>query len=291
MSELSFISKSPTLADYLKNTHDLPVISSAALEVMRTAQSSSASANSLAEVLEKDPALSARVLRLANSSFFGLSRHVYRLNEAVLVVGMKNVRCLAAVAASYTWLEKPLVGYEFGPQKLWTHSYHTALAAQLVAERSGRADSSLAFIAGLLHEIGKVAMSVWLEPRLSECLTSARDLGIDVVAAERTAFGFDHLEASALLANRWNLPESICQALFSHPNPAQLNPVDAAADALHVGHSLALALESAESPLGVSPRSDVLERLQLTEADADGCLNDLAAKIEGQDDVIGALAA
>ena len=139
-----------TLDDIVSRTSDLPTFSSAALEVMRLADSSTSKAEDIANLLAQDQALSVRVLRLSNSAYYGVSKTVTNLTEGVVVLSMRTVKNLAMVAATYPWMSKPVEGYGLGPMQLWNHSFGTALGAQTVAKLCGKCDPQLAFTAGLL---------------------------------------------------------------------------------------------------------------------------------------------
>ncbi len=231
-----------TLEDIVRKTTDLPSIPSAALQVMRHADSNTASAETIAQCLAQDQSLSVRVLRLANSAYYGLTRQVSDLQEAVVVLGMRSVRSLAMVAATYPWMVRQLKGYCLGPRQLWAHSFGTALGAQLVARASGRCHEDHAFTAGLLHDIGKVALSVWLENRMGAiCNYAAReDLTFD--QAERKILGFDHAEVGKYLADSWNLPAEITAAIRFHHEPDACKPPLPVVDCVHIGSYLTLSM-------------------------------------------------
>ncbi|MBI3721807.1 MAG: HDOD domain-containing protein, partial [Fimbriimonas ginsengisoli] len=196
-----------TLEAILKQTTDLPTFPAAALAVLKETSSADASANSISKHITQDQALTARVLRLANSAYYGLPRQVMDVSESVIVLGTRTVRNLCMVAATYPWMSRPLPGYGLEPYHLWVNSFSVALGSKLIAERTGAAQSDSAFTAGLLHNIGKVALSAWLENKLGSVQQIAQAEGLSFDEVERRMFGFDHAEVGAFLAERWNLPK------------------------------------------------------------------------------------
>ena len=236
------MSDSITLEEIVAKTPDLPSFPAAAMRVMKEAESSTSNASSIALILAQDQALSARVLRLANSAYYGLTRKVSNLQEAVVVLGTRCVRNLCMVAATYPWMSRSLDGYCLGPRDLWTHSFGTALGAQLFARLSKKCNEDQAFTAGLLHDIGKVALSVWLENKTSAVAQYAHLAETTFDAAERKILGFDHCQVGEHLANVWNLPEEMVDAARWHHDPNGLEATPPIVDCVHLGLHLTLTL-------------------------------------------------
>ena len=231
-----------TLKDIVDKTADLPSFSNAALRVMHLAEQSSSSAEQLANVLAQDQALSVRVLRLANSAYYGMSRQIVHLPECVVVLGMRTVKNLAIVAATYPWMSKALNGYGLGPEEMWNHSFGTALGAKTIAALSKRCDPDAAFTAGLLHDIGKVALNVWIGSKLKAIVYYAEREGIAFDAAERRILGFDHTEVGEYLGRNWNLPEEIVAAIRYHHSPNDADPPLPIVDCVHIGGYLTMSM-------------------------------------------------
>lgn len=231
-----------TLADIVERTSDLPALSNAVFAVMREADSPNASADSMAKALGSDPSLTAQVLRLANSSFYGMPRRVASVPHAVVVLGMRAVRNLALVSATYPWLKKPVSGYALGPGELWAHCLATAVGASLVAERTRKVDPETAFTAGLLHDVGKIAMSIWLDRKLAAMLRIAEIEEVTFDTVERRVLGYDHTEVGAHLAVRWNLPDDLVAAIRYHHSPDDADPTRPLVDCVHLGDYLSLAM-------------------------------------------------
>lgn len=231
-----------TLDDIVAKTTDLPSLSGAALAVMREADSPTATAEGMARALGSDPALATQVLRLANSSFYGMPRRVASVPQAIMILGTRAVRNLALVASTFPWLNRPMDGYALGPGQLWAHALGTAIGASLVAERSRKALPDLAFTAGLLHDIGKLAMSVWLERKIPALLKIAELEGTPFDAVERRVLGYDHTQVGAHLGERWNLPEELIEAMRWHHRPDQCPSPSPLVDCVHTADYLSMAM-------------------------------------------------
>lgn len=265
-----------SIEDLIQKTADLPALPVAAVRVMKEADSSSSSAQSVARYLSFDQSLTARVLRLANSAYYGLSRKVKDPQEAVVVLGMRCVRSLAVIAATYPFLNRPLKGYEVSPEFLWQHSFATGVGAQLIASRHNSASPEVAFTAGLLHNIGKVALSVWLENKVVGMKEIAAQGNIGFDQLERQLFGHDHAEIGGFLAESWNLPRAISEPIGFHHRPSLARDHQTITDCVHVADKMAMDLElgySGEWPC-YEFDSESLVRLQMDEAEYE----DLKAK-------------
>ena len=224
-----------TLKDLVRRTENLPVFSQTAHRIMKLADKSDVTALQMANEISSDPAIAIRVLRLANSAFYGMPKKVSELRQAVVILGNKSVRSLALAAASYPWISKTLPGYRMGPQAMLVHSFGTAHCARMVAEASGKVDSNSAFTAGLIHDIGKVAMDVNLVEKTDALIYLSKREKIHFDETERRVFGFDHAEVGAFLAEQWNIPDELLAAIRFHHATHRLPDVPPIVDCVHIG--------------------------------------------------------
>ncbi|MEQ1932904.1 MAG: HDOD domain-containing protein [Fimbriimonadaceae bacterium] len=230
------------IEEIVSKTKDLPTIPAAALAVMRESESATCSAASIAKHIMQDQGLSARILRLANSAFYGLNRQVTTPQDAVVILGIRTVRNLAMVAASYPWMSKPIKGYVLGPKEMWAHGLGVAVGAQMIATRTKKACPDLTFISGLLHDLGKVALAIWLEARSQTMLKLAVQENLTFDEVERKILGFDHCDVGGYLAEQWNLPSSLGRAMRYHHNPLAMETPDHSVECIHIGDYMAMAV-------------------------------------------------
>ena len=214
----------------------------AALAVVRMSNDQNASAHALADKIAHDQSLTARVLRLSNSAYYGLPRQITSIQDAVVLLGMRTVRHLALVASTFPWLKRPRKGYSLGPQALWAHSIAVSVGAQLIAGNAKGVSSDEAFTAGLLHDIGKVVLSMWVEEKLVELVLRSEIEQAPFDQLEREVLGYDHAEVGAYLGIQWNLPESLTNTICLHHRPDELEPPCLLTDAVHVADVLAMSL-------------------------------------------------
>jgi len=198
----------------------LPLVASRLLESL--ADPDAASSEEIGAVIALDPSLTARTLKLANSDFYGFPRKVGTVDLAVVVLGSDTIRDLVLSAAVFQTLDptwKALAG-------LWSHSLACGVAARALADRCRYRLDGEAFAAGVLHDIGKVALCQSYPEQFEAAVALAREQGISMVEAERGVLGSDHAEVGGWLAERWGLPGDLVEAIACHhrPEQARLNP-------------------------------------------------------------------
>jgi putative nucleotidyltransferase with HDIG domain len=202
------------------------------------------SAEDIGRTVQQDPALTARMLRLANSAMFGMQRQVDTVARAVAVLGTRQVRDLTlglAAARAFDGIPNRLVSMG----SFWHHSVLAAIAARLVASASPRGKPEAAFVGGLLHDVGQLVMFNKLpeQSRLALLMTIDAPGEPDLHVCEREVVGFDHAAVGGALARRWRLPASLQECIEFHHEPgrARAHPLDVAV--VHVANSLAVLAE------------------------------------------------
>lgn len=213
--------------------HDLPALPAAVLELLDLFARDAVDTQSLAAKIALDPALSAKTLRLANSSFYGLARHVSSLGEAVGVLGLRTMRNVVTMAALQNGIPRPACeGFDF--ETFWRHAIAVAVAAKRLAHETG-AEPETAFTAGLLHDMGRLVM-VGAHPLLyAQVLAHADGRGHDLAERELQILGTHHAEVGALVAEHWRFPKAIVDAIDGHHDLApasELTTLVALADQL-----------------------------------------------------------
>lgn len=225
---------SEQLKRIIESTTDLPSMPDVAFDVMRAVDSAESNAQSIANVLARDPSLAARVLRLANSAYYGMPKGVGSIREAIVILGMRTVKSLALVAATFPWLQKAMRGKGINPDHLWEHSLSTAFVARGIARATGTTNPELAFCSGVLHNLGIVILCSQKEADLVALAKLQSEPKDSFDSVEKASFGFDHAELGAALIELWNLPESFANAVRFHHNPDAADKDAVLADVLHI---------------------------------------------------------
>lgn len=205
-------------SEFIRTIGNLPAMPQVAMRVLNFDENDSRNGAELARIVGADPGLSARLIKVSNSAYYGFARRLGTVREAVLVIGFRQVRQIVLGAALMdTW--KRIVPCEgFDTDVFWEHSLMVAMAAETAARIAGEARPEEAFTAGILHDMGLLAMLVGDRNRMVAAIRGARS-GMPVIDAEREVFGFGHAEAGEALAGHWNFPEVLVAAIGRHHDP------------------------------------------------------------------------
>lgn len=218
----------------------LPTIPVVVARLVEIAHSPDACAAEVHAILQHDQSLALKVLRLANSSFYGSSGRIRTLSHAVVVLGFRTVRSIALSAFAFDAL-----GWKgsrgFDRAAFWRHAVGVGVAARSLAERRGGPDPEEAFLAGVVHDVGKVALDQFAHAAFAGAIETARAKGLPIRDAERRTIGIDHAEVGGRLAERWGLPPTLAEAIALHHDPAAARLDPPLVSAVHVGDSLARA--------------------------------------------------
>lgn len=187
-----------------------------ATAILKRSNSPDATAKDLALILARDQALSARVLKVANSAFYGLRRQVASVNDAAILLGMRTVRNLALTASMTGLGVKPVTGYGLPRGELFSHSIVMAQTANHLSRETNKSIPDEAYTAGLLHDLGKLVLADHVAQKVEAIKEAALRDNISFAQAERGVLGLDHAEIAAVLADKWELPEFLGHAIRLH---------------------------------------------------------------------------
>jgi len=209
----------------LDQIRDLPSLPQVLVGISRIAADPRADAGDLAEVILKDQAMTLKVLRIANSAQYALCpQRVTTISRAVVLLGFESVRAIALGLGAYNLLSTLERGGETH-ERFWRESIANAVACQGLAELVGMRVPEEAFVAGLLHDVGKLILAAY-DPEASRRVHAPGAEGPALLAAETRAFGVNHAEVAGELARRWELPPVLQRALESHHRHYPAMPED-----------------------------------------------------------------
>ncbi len=197
--------------------YSLPAV---AVEVLELTGQPRVDTRALKACVERDPALTGKLLRVVNSSMFGLSREVTDLNQALALLGVKPLKLLALGFSLPKGLFSGMEAHTL--ERYWQFTLLKAVAARELCQAFWKGAGDEAFIAGLLQEIGILVLVQELGDSYLNFLHSVHEQGTDLLAMERETLGFDHTDLSARLLDHWNLPTQIVDAVAAPRDPEQL---------------------------------------------------------------------
>lgn len=228
---------------------ELPPMPAVARKAVRMIQNPEANMQDVADILSMDEALTSLILRWANSAYYGLARPVSTVRQAMVYLGFQTIENLVMAASLVPVMDVSLPGYDMARGELWKHSIAVAAGARAAVEKFDHQVREDAYYAGLLCDIGKLAMEIMLRDNPD---FDAQPMTQNFDFIEKTYFGITHAELGCELAKRWNLPVSLQEAIAYHHQPELANRGAVLASAVHVA-------DCAVSMMGIGIGRDALQ--------------------------------
>lgn len=257
------------IEEIIQQIESLPRLPDTAVKLMTLMGDPRSTVDDIVEAIKYDQVVTTEVLKLCNSAYFGLSRKVTSLNDAMLCLG--TIKLLQMVMAVHTnsMLTQKQDGYGLQSGSLWKHSVAVGIASSLIAQKLKVADVNLVFTAGLLHDIGKVVLDRYVDHDFNEIQQLVTKEGLSFSEAEERVIGFAHQEVGSLIAEKWNLPEAIVRCIRYHHSPWELEQPDTNVDIVYLADCICLLLGVSLGEDGLNYRADhnVMERHGLHESD------------------------
>jgi putative nucleotidyltransferase with HDIG domain len=252
----------------------LPAQPLTSMRIMRLGSGTDTSVGELARIVDADPALSARVLRLANAPYYGLSGRISSASRAVVLLGFDTVRALALGAAASLMADE----VDLGPEGLWTHNVATAAACAVVARRIG-APAQDAFSAGLLKDVG-VALLHRRDPQGYTAMLRSSGRSVEELnRAETRSFDVTHAAAGAMALEAWGFPQQFVNAVASHHLPLD-RVIGTLARVVHAGQALALTVYPWELHPPAHEPVEVLGKLGLSPGMRNSMLREIETEVD-----------
>jgi putative nucleotidyltransferase with HDIG domain len=237
-------------------TGNLPPVPHVAAKMMELVNKENTSVRDLQKVISADPALTARILKMANSVFYSFDQKVSTLSHALVILGFRAVQSMAIAASSRSLFVKK--GTQFGLKEklLWEHSIGVAMGCRQVSRLVGYQQEETAFIVGLLHDIGKAILNQAVPNKYSKIVETVYNDGRTTADVEREVLGFDHTQIGALIAQKWNFSWDMVETIAYHHRPeaeASSSPLSAIlALSNDVCKRMGIGLEKANTEIPVS---------------------------------------
>lgn len=200
-----------------------------------------ASINDFQNIIKTIPGLSAKLLRIANSAFYAQKNRIKSIAEAIILIGLKSLKNLVIAESLYSSsFGQDAKGYKLGRGELWVHSITTAIAAETITIEKAYKNPDQFFLAGLLHDIGKMLLGPCLTDYIDEIMSAVNNEKISFDAAEQKVLGFDHARIGARVLQFWDLPKLYTDTLTAHHHPEILAGKDTQqyAEIIHIADML-----------------------------------------------------
>lgn len=198
----------------------LPTIPAVAQEILKLADDDLASTAELVSVVENDPTISAKILSVANSAFFGYKIQSNTIDTAILRIGFNNVRSIALGVSLMTVLDGEKHFSAFDYQRIFKHSTAVGIISKYLAKELKTNIQDEIFVDGMLHDIGFLVLNRYFPDLYLKVLSEFKE-GVSLLEAEKTVMGFTHADIGTWLADKWNLPNTVLDATLHHHYPSR----------------------------------------------------------------------
>jgi putative nucleotidyltransferase with HDIG domain len=230
------------LKRFIAKIEDLPTLPRTVLRITEFINDPRASANDLARIITDDQVLTARLLKLVNSSFYGFQQRISTVTDAILMVGFDAIRSLLLTTSVFDLFPSRTTRSRRDQEMLWDHSLACAVGAKAIGAAVRHEKLEELFVAGLLHDIGKIVVMALRPEDFARVADRVREGRLLISAAEMEVLGCTHADIGRLLAERWNLPVKLVTIIAGHHTPTD-GAFDAECSIVHLADILARALQ------------------------------------------------
>ena len=264
-----------TLRSRVENISTIPTIPSVLKQLSTIIENPKISLNEISHFVSQDPALTTKILQMVNSALYGFPGRISSVNHAVMLLGLNVVKGLLLSVSVFEIMHKAMIG-------LREHSIGVAIASKVLARKKGLKEPEEVFVAGLLHDVGKVILTLSWPEEYDRTVKEAESSGIAIFDAERSRFSETHAAVAGWLAEKWHFPRKLCECIANHhrPQTSSLAPLETAI--VHMADVLVKARGLGYSGDRLVPDVNVKawETLALSEADLREILKELEDSVE-----------
>ena len=250
----------------LDDVKSFPSMPAAALKLLALLKDDDASSAQIEQVLRYEPGLTANILKLTNSAYFGLPTQVGSIRQAILLLGWKKLIQIVLTSCVSAIIDKPVQGYDLPAGDLWRHSIAVSVATEALIKLLKLSVPDEVFTAALLHDVGKMVLGRYVEAEILHMDEEAMQ-GLSFEQVERSMFGIDHAEIGAKILRRWSFPTGMINIVRWHHEPDNAPKPDIAIDVVHTADVLCLmaGIGMGREGLQYQPSEMASKRLGLTQ--------------------------
>lgn len=277
MEDLSHLKK---VIDKIQKLPTLPLV---VQNIMRMVENPRTTAKDINRVISTDPALASKVLRLVNSAFYGFPRRISTVTDAIIILGFNTVRSLALSASIFDVFRGESLFFD--RNAFWQHSVAVGVCGQLLAKRLRYAKAEEVMIAGILHDIGKIALDQFAHEEFNNVFGYVREKEVSFLAAERAVLGCDHGIIGKWMANQWNFPPSLLEPIAYHHTPQKSQEVMSITAMIHLSDIIVKSQNIGFSGDSIVPKLDnrTWNELGLNKSDVQKVIDELQNEVKKAD--------
>ena len=253
----------------IQTINDVPPLSNVTSKVIKLLDNPDTSVNQLVSIIQYDQSITANVMKIANSAYYGKSGTVRSLSESLIVLGNKQLKEIILTGSFSKFFECEQKGYKKARGELWQHAASSAILARLISEHIGKEEHPSLFTAALLHDIGKLVLDSYVERYFEQIIALVLEKHYSFIEAESEMIGMNHAEVGAKIAEKWHFPEEIVQAIKLHHSPENAVENDNITHIVYLANVITalLGIGSGLDSLAVRGKKEILKLYSLTQQD------------------------
>ncbi|PIU67731.1 MAG: hypothetical protein COS84_03825 [Armatimonadetes bacterium CG07_land_8_20_14_0_80_40_9] len=211
--------RAEVIKDIERQINNLPAFSVVVSKVLRVVDNPISSARDIEKVVKYDQVLASKILKMANSAYYGYAGKISTLSQGVVILGLNTLRALLLTASASKIMNKKLLGYRLEEGRFWEHSVLTALGSRDLANKLRYKNPEEAFVGGLLHDIGKLVLDRHVLKNRGIIEDIINKEGVPLTEAEREVLGINHANVGRRMAEKWNFPPVLSEVINFHHEP------------------------------------------------------------------------
>ncbi len=211
--------KEKRLEHIVNKVNDMPVLPNRVNKIIEITEDPDSTIEDLEREILKDQSLTSRILKLANSAYYGYPRKINTVSQATILLGFQTVKSMALASTVSKMMEAELKGYALEENDLWTQSQTCAIVSRYIAKDIHYPRPETAYIAGLLRDIGKTILNFYVEQEYNAIVNKVEYGHMSFLDAEEEILGFNHAQVGEKIATKWNFPEELVEAIGLHHSP------------------------------------------------------------------------
>lgn len=200
----------------IMNVEEFPTLPQIITRIMEACEDENVSVDDLAKIVSNDPSICSRILKLANSAYYGYLRKVNTISKAITILGFETIKTLSISASVFDSFKKIRSNYNFNRCQFWLHSIGVGAIAKMVCRHTHNRNIEVAFLNGLLHDIGKLFFESYYDPQFEDVMKLVTVNRCSIYDAEMKVFGVTHDEVGGWLADRWKFPPDLVYPIQYH---------------------------------------------------------------------------
>lgn len=230
------------LESIVSKVNDIPVLPNRINRIMEITQDPDSTVQDLESEILKDQSLTSNVLKLANSTHYGYPRKINSVSRATILLGFKTIKSIALASTVSKFLLGELEGYALGEYDLWNQSQTCAIISRYIAKTKGFEQPELAYTAGLLRDIGKTILNYYVKNEYLKIIEMVQIEGKSFLEAEEIILGFNHGQIGGKVAEKWNFPRDLIEAIEYHHTPEKSKENHKLVSIVHVADAITMTM-------------------------------------------------